>query len=132
MKNIIVLLVATLVMAGCVSKERSNLEEKLTERFKTDKDLADYNITPEDMAECVADDIASNAPGFPGSPKKRKHLEAYGKLILVNPTDNYKSVLEETEQVFGSTQKAYKAASGITEQAMTCMSKLMKNPGRRG
>ncbi len=129
MKNIIIPFIAILFLAGCEGKEKTELVERLTNKFKADQDLIDYSIDPEEMANCVVGKILTQLPGFPGSPKRTKYIAAYLKLASVETPMDVKKSLDETTEVFGSMQKAHEAASSITEHNFSCVGDLVNaNP----
>lgn len=124
MKKLMVLLFAAFIAMGC-SKEKDELQARLTAKFEKDPDIADYKIDPSIMAECVSDKIAQKAPGFPGSPSHSKVIAAYTKLVRVDPLEDFRPALEQTKEVFGSTKEAYQAATSITNYVMSCMGNIM-------
>lgn len=125
MNKILTIFVAAFLLFGCEGKEKDQLVEQLRLKFKQDTDLADYKITPEDMAKCVADKILKEIPGFPGSPNRRRMIQAYTKLVRVNPTEDFRPVLEETKEVFGSEAKAHEAAASITMSNFSCIGDMI-------
>jgi len=124
MKQIMVLLLAAFIAVGC-SKEKDELKARLTAKFEKDQDIADYKVDPSTMADCVSDKISKEAPGFPGSPSHSKVLGAYAKLVQVDPLEDFRPALGETKEIFGSTKKAYQAATNITNHVMSCMGNIM-------
>ncbi|MGR9106895.1 MAG: hypothetical protein ACU843_08205 [Gammaproteobacteria bacterium] len=125
MKNFLLVLVAALALAGCDGKQKDELVEQLQLKFKNDSDLADYKIAPEDMADCVADKILKEIPGLPGSPNRKRTIEAYTKLVRVNQNEDFRPALEATKEVFGSTTKALEAAGNITTSSFSCIGDLV-------
>jgi hypothetical protein len=125
MKKILIALIAAALLSGCEGKERDELVEQLRLKFTQDTDLKDYNIAPEQMAECVADQIIQEIPGFPGSPKRKRFITAYTKLVRVNPTEDFRPVLEETKEVFGSVAKAHEAAGSISLYNFACIGDMI-------
>ncbi len=125
MKKILIALIAAALLSGCESKEKDELIEQLRLKFQQDTDLADYKIAPEKMAECVADQIIKDIPGFPGSPNRKRLITAYTKLVRVNPTEDFRPVLEETQEVFGSVAEAHEAAGSISLYNFACIGDMI-------
>ncbi|MCI0734242.1 MAG: hypothetical protein L0Y38_10535 [Methylococcaceae bacterium] len=127
MKKILIVLAMAALLSGCEGKERDELLEQLRLKFKQDADLADYKITADQMAECVADKILKEIPGFPGSPSRKRFIQAYTKLVRVNPTEDFRPALEETKEVFGSEAKAHEAAASITMSNFSCIGDMIND-----
>jgi hypothetical protein len=129
-KNLsILMLAATLLLAGC-DRGKSGLEQALAENFRDDQDLKDYKIDPDEMAECVADEIAGSIPGLPGAPQRKAYFEAYTKMIKVTTNDqDPQQVLEENQEVFGSIRKAREAAFSVTAHILDCIGTLVEQQG---
>ncbi|MGH8550225.1 MAG: hypothetical protein ACRERU_16810 [Methylococcales bacterium] len=127
MKKIITALAVAALLSGCEGKEKDELVEQLRLKFKQDNDLADYKITPDEMAECVADKILKEIPGFPGSPNRKSIIQAYTKLVRVNPTEDFRPALEETKEVFGSEAEAHEAAASITMSNFACIGDMIND-----
>ncbi|MCH9697856.1 MAG: hypothetical protein K0U68_07130 [Gammaproteobacteria bacterium] len=129
MKKIIVLFSTVLLFTAC-SKERSEYEELLVEQFSKDQDVIDYKLDPEDMASCVADQIADDVPGFSGSPVYENYFKGY--KLLLRPEDSSK-IPERTEQaieLFGSKQATYKARLNLTNHTLFCMPQVREKQER--
>jgi hypothetical protein len=125
----ILMVAATLLLAGC-DRGKTELEQALAENFRGDQDLKDYKIDPDDMAECVADEISSAIPGLPGAPQRKAYFEAYTKMVKVTANnEDPRQVLEENKEVFGSVRKAREAAFGVTAHILDCMGKLVEQQG---
>ena len=129
-KNLSILMIAAiLLLAGC-DRGKSGLEQALAESFRDDQDLKDYKIDPDEMAACVAGEIAGSIPGLPGAPQRKAYFEAYTKMIKVTANNqDPQQVLEENKEVFGSVRKAREAAFGVTSHILDCMGKLVEQGG---
>jgi hypothetical protein len=127
MKKILIVLAAAALISGCDGKEKDELIEQLRLKFEKDADLADYHIAPEDMANCVADKILKEIPGFPGSPNRKRFIKAYTRLVRVDPTEDFRPALEETKEVFGSASKAHEAAGSITMANFSCVGDMIND-----
>lgn len=125
MKNILITIVAVVFLSGCDGQAKTDLVAQLRLKFENDKDLADYRISAEEMSECVADKILKEISGFPGSPKRKRHIEAYTKLVRVNPAEDFRPALESTKEVFGSAAKAHEAATSITTSNFDCIGDMI-------
>lgn len=129
MKKMIIPILAALVLTGCDGKEKDDLVNLMTEKFKQDEDLADYQIEPEEMAECVVGKILTGVPGFPGSPKRTRYIVAYTRLESVDTAADFQKALDETAEVFGSAEEARKAVGELTMHNFSCIGDLVNaNP----
>ena len=129
MKKLPLLLLALTLLSAC-DKGKSDLETALTNSYRDDQDLKDYNIAPERMAQCVADAIAGTLSGFPGTPERQQKYAIFSKFITVvadkgDPT----AVLEEANEVFGSARETRQAFMGITAHNLQCMGDLIEGNG---
>ena len=127
MKKLFVLMLAALVVVGCARKEKTGLKDVLIQRFSEDQDLKDYKLDPEQVADCVVDEIASSLPGFAGDPRREEFFKAYERFFTVKSAQDAENSVKDFEQLFGSRQKAREAALGVTDYIMTCMGKAIEN-----
>ncbi|MGH8497924.1 MAG: hypothetical protein ACRERV_03830 [Methylococcales bacterium] len=125
MKKILIALATVAVLCGCERTEKDGLVEQLRLKFKQDTDLADYKISPEEMAECVADKILKEIPGIPGTPRRNSFIKAYTRLVRVDPREDFRPALEETKEIFGSVANAHEAAGSIAMSNFSCMGDLI-------
>ena len=125
-KNLSILLITAAFLLTACDRGKTDLEQVLANKFSKDEDLKDYNIDPEEMADCVVNDISGAIPGLPGAPQRKAYFEAYTKLVTVKADHkNPQKVLEEVEEVFGSIRKAREAALGVTAFVLDCMDELV-------
>ncbi len=127
MKKISIFILAALLLSACASKERDQFQEKLAARLATDPDLKDYNLDPEEVAECVTSQIAKTLPGFRGTPARKPYWEAYLAFESARNSDEALAAVRQYKDVFGSEQKASAAAMNITQYIMACMGKLIES-----
>ncbi len=132
MKKILFLILAALLIGGCSYKERNEFEEKLAARLATDEDLKDYNLDPNEVAECVTSEIAKTLPGFRGTPARKPYWEAYASFESSRNTEEGFGAIKKAAKVFGSEKKASAAALSITEYIMHCMGKLIESSSPSG
>lgn len=127
MKNLLILTLTAVLLGGCASKERNEFQEKLAARLATDPDLKDYNLDPNEVAECVTSEIAQTLPGFRGTPARKPYWEAYAAFESTRTTEEGLNTIKKYKDVFGSEQKASAAALGVTQYIMQCMGKLIES-----
>ncbi len=132
MKKIIVLSFLALSLIACAKKEKTGLRDTLVERFKEDQDLKDYKLDPEQVADCVVDEIASSLPGFAGDPRRPQFFEAYERFLSVKSQAEAEQSLNDFTRLFGSPEAARVAATSITDHIMTCMGKAIDNSSTDG
>lgn len=127
MKKLFVLTLAAVLLSACASKEREEFQQKLAARLATDPDLKDYNLDPNEVAQCVTAEIAKTLPGFRGSPARKPYWEAYAAFESARTTEEALTTIKRYKDVFGSEQRASAAALGITEHIMHCMGELIES-----
>ena len=132
MKKIVILSFVVLSAIGCAKKEKTGLRDTLVERFREDQDLKDYKLDPEQVADCVVDEIASSLPGFAGDPRRPQFFEAYERFLSVKSQAEAEQSLKDFTRLFGSPEAARVAATSITDHIMTCMGKAIDNSSTDG
>lgn len=126
MKKILIPFLTALLLVGCASEERNRFEQQLAARLATDPDLKDYNLAPDEVAECVTNEIAKTLPGFRGTAARKPYWEAYAAFESARTSDEALAAIKKYADVFGSEQKASAAAMEITQYIMFCMGKLIE------
>ncbi|MDD4915843.1 MAG: hypothetical protein PHW13_12495 [Methylococcales bacterium] len=125
MKKIIVVIVL-LALSGCAEKQE--FESAVLEKMKSDKEIKDYNITPENMTDCVIHTTAGNMPGlFAVDPERLKAYKNYTKMLQLENSSDPKKTLEELRTDFGSAKGLAEAHANYTESYMECISGLVTN-----
>ena len=124
MKKILLICVSTLLLTACADKQE--YEEAVLAQMKTDKDLADYNIDPEKMRDCVVDLSIKGMPGaFPLDPVRLTSYQNYTKMLSMRTIEDKQGMLEELRKVFGSPKELAAAHSNFTESMMNCMASIL-------
>lgn len=124
MKNLLIACITATLLVGCSSKERTGLKESLVAKFKDDSDLKDYNLNPEDVADCVVDEITASLPVFGADPRREQYFQAYARFVsAASPADLTKAITE-SQPLFGTIEDARKSAN-IADHVMTCMGKAI-------
>jgi predicted small lipoprotein YifL len=126
MKKLLLVLAALLTLAACGQKEKVSLEEALLTSLKNDQDLKDYNLDPQEVADCTLEAISDSLPVMPTDPRRAQYFEAYALFLSApsSPQDAHK-MIEGQKELFGSVQAARQAAMSVTDHIMTCMGLLI-------
>lgn len=135
MKRNLLALAALLTLAACGHKEKVSLEEVLLERLKSDSDLQDYKLDPQQVADCTIDAISDSLPVMPTDPRRAQYFEAYAKFLgTPSSAEEAQRIFEEQKELFGSVQAARQAGLSVTEHIMTCMGALIsaQSPEEKG
>ncbi|MEE9412125.1 MAG: hypothetical protein V3V22_03635 [Methylococcales bacterium] len=120
---------AALLLVAC-SKEGSEYEELLAKEFAKDQDVIDYKLDPEDMANCVVDQISGDIPGFSGSPIYENYFKGYKLLLRPDDSSEIAERMEKAEEIFGSKKAANKARLDVINHILYCMPQVKeKNRG---
>ncbi|MCQ8182564.1 hypothetical protein NP603_15690 [Methylomonas sp. SURF-1] len=122
-----VMLVCSLFLfVGCVEKDE--YQNAVLEQMKTEKDIKDYKIEPEEMTKCVVNESSSNMPGlFFLDPQRRQAYKNYTKMLALNKSADPKKTLEELRGDFGDAKKLADAHSNYVESVVDCMSSLVSS-----
>jgi hypothetical protein len=122
MKNLLLPLFLAISLTACQkSQEQLGLKEALVAKLTQDSDLKDYKIDPDKMAECVYQEIASQAPGMPGDPKRNRYFEAYTKFVIASSPGDADKSINDYQDLFGGIHETRQAATAVTTTIMTCM-----------
>jgi len=122
MKKILVSLLVAMVLTACQqTQEQLDLKAALVNKLKDDSDLKDYKIDPKDLAECVFNEIAENAPGIPGDVKRNRYFEAFTKFITVSSPSDAEKAVKDYQDLFGGVHETHQAATSVTDHIMSCM-----------
>ncbi|OAI14144.1 hypothetical protein A1507_15820 [Methylomonas koyamae] len=115
-----------LLLMGCAEKDE--YQNEILEQMKTEKDIKDYKIAPEEMTKCVVGTSSSNMPGlFLIDPQRRQAYKNYTKMLKLNKSGDPKKTLEELRQDFGDAKKLADAHSNYVESVVDCMSNLVSS-----
>jgi hypothetical protein len=121
MKKLLLISLSVLLLPACADKNQ--YEQTVLEQLKLDKDIADYNASPERMAKCVVDSTSSNMPGvFALDPARMMAYRNYTKMLTLSSSKDPKKTLEELGVDFGSPKNLADAHSNYTESLMECIS----------
>jgi hypothetical protein len=129
MKKLFIAICVMFALTGCSTKEQTGLREALIAKFKDDQDLKDYKLDPASVADCVIDQISGTLPGFAGDPRREKFFEAYARFVNAKSSSEAEKTIADSQELFGSTQKARAAAISVTDHVMTCMGKAIESTG---
>ncbi|ATG92170.1 hypothetical protein [Methylomonas koyamae] len=122
----IILVCSLLLLMGCAEKDE--YQNEILEQMKTEKDIKDYKIAPEEMTKCVVDTSSSNMPGLILiDPQRRQAYKNYTKMLKLNKSGDPKKTLEELRQDFGDAKKLADAHSNYVESVVDCMSNLVSS-----
>lgn len=133
MKNLLLTLLAATALTACGGEGKKSLEQALLDKMKSDTDVSDYKLDPQQMADCMLDKITDSLPLSATGPSRSDFFDTYAKFLTVSsPVDAQKSI-DDAAKVFGSPQEARKAALSIAEHEMDCISTLvsMQEPSER-
>lgn len=124
MKKLLLISISALFLSACADKNQ--YEQAVLEQMKKEKDIQDYKIDPEHMADCVVDLTSKNMPGiFEGDPKRMTAYRNYTKMLTLKDSSDPKKTLEELRNDFGSAKALADAHSNYTESMMNCISAVI-------
>lgn len=124
MKKILPLIAAGLLLTACTDK--NNYEQAVLEEIKKEKDLQDYKIKPEHMAQCVVDLSSKNMPGlFAGDPSRMEAYRSYTKMLKLSESTDPQKYLAELRTEFGSPKALADAHSNYTQSYMDCIAAII-------
>ncbi len=126
MKKILFIALASSILTAC--SEKTEFEQAVLEDMQEEKDVKDYNLSPETMARCVVDLSSHNMPGILAfDPKRRAAYRSYAKMLTLSKAENPEQVLNDLRNEFGSPKELADAHANYTESMMNCFASLIMN-----
>jgi hypothetical protein len=123
MKRLLILS-GLLVLLGC--SEKQEYERIVLEQMKSDKDVKDYHIAPEEMSKCVVETSSSKMSGLMAlDPQRKEAYKNYSKMIELNKAEDPAKTLAELRTAFGSPKALAEAHANYAESIVDCMSGLV-------
>lgn len=123
MKKILVF-IGLVALVGCAEKQE--YEQAVLEQMKAEKDIKDYKIEPEIIAECVVDTSSGNMPGlFSIDPDRLTAYKNYTKMLKLSTSSDAKKTLGELRADFGSAKDLAQAHTNYSESVLQCMENLV-------
>lgn len=122
MKKILILCASALLLTSCADKEQYT--QAVLAEMQSEQDVKDYNIDPEDMAECIVETSSKNMPGsFPLDPDRMMAYRNYARMVSMSTSSakDKKKTFEELRSLFASPKELGDAHSNYTESVMTCI-----------
>ena len=120
----LMMLSIVLALTGCAEKQE--FEQVVLEKMKIEKDIKDYKIDPEQMANCVTSKTAMKMDGaFPIDPRRMQAYKNYVKMITLTDSADPKKTLEELRADFGSPKGLADAHANYAESIVDCLSGLV-------
>lgn len=121
MKKLLLISLSALLLPACADKNQ--YEQTVLEQMQLEKDVKDYNLSPERMAKCVVETSSSHMPGiFALDPKRLTAYRNYTKMLTLSSSKDPKKTLEELRTAFGSPKDLAEAHANYTESMMDCFS----------
>lgn len=124
MKKLLLISLSALLLPACADKNQ--YEQTVLEQMQLEKDVKDYNLSPERMAKCVVETSSSHMPGiFALDPKRLTAYRNYTKMLTLSSSQDPKKTLEELRTAFGSPKELAEAHTNYTESMMDCFSAVI-------
>ncbi|MDO9167804.1 MAG: hypothetical protein Q7U18_01740 [Methylobacter sp.] len=124
MKKLLLISLSALLLPACADKNQ--YEQTVLEQMQLEKDVKDYNLSPERMAKCVVETSSSHMPGiFALDPKRLTAYRNYTKMLTLSSSQDPKKTLEELRTAFGSPKDLAEAHANYTESMMDCFSAVI-------
>ncbi|MDI1232056.1 MAG: hypothetical protein PSV18_07525 [Methylobacter sp.] len=124
MKKLLLISLSALLLPACADKNQ--YEQTVLEQMQLEKDVKDYNLSPERMAKCIVETSSSHMPGiFALDPKRLTAYRNYTKMLTLSSSQDPKKTLEELRADFGSPKDLAEAHTNYTESMMDCFSAVI-------
>ncbi|MBL6987113.1 MAG: hypothetical protein ISR72_08775 [Methylobacter sp.] len=124
MKKLLLISLSALLLPACADK--TQYEQTVLEQMQLEKDVKDYNLSPERMAKCVVDTTSNHMPGiFALDPTRLTAYRNYTKMLTLSSSKDPKKTLEELRTDFGSPKGLAEAHANYTESMMDCFSAVI-------
>ncbi len=113
-----------LFLNGCADKQQ--YEQAVLEQMQAEKDIKDYNIDPQHMADCVVELSSKKMSGlFPFDPARLTAYRNYAQMLNLTQSENPKKTLDQLRVNFGSPKALAEAHANYTESTLNCMSAII-------
>ncbi len=124
MKKLLLISLFALLLPACADKNQ--YEQTVLEQMQLEKDVKDYNLSPERMAKCVVETSSSHMPGiFAFDPTRLTAYRNYTKMLTLSSSKDPKKTLEELRTAFGSPKDLAEAHMNYTESMMDCFAAVI-------
>ncbi len=124
MKKLLLISLSVLLLPACADKKE--YEQTVLEQMQLEKDIKDYKLSPERMAQCVVNTSSKNMPGvFDLDPKRLMAYRSYTKMLTLSSSKDPKKTLEDLRTDFGSPKELAEAHANYTESQMDCLAGLI-------
>lgn len=122
--KVIVLVSAFVCITGCGDRER--YREAVLAQLKQEKDINDYKIEHNKMADCILAETSKNMKGvLDFDPIRVSEYQKYTKLLNLKTTPDPQKTLKELREEFGGAQDLANANANFSESLFECMSALV-------
>jgi len=137
MKQLALMFFCALLLSGCTD-EKKQYQEHVLKLMKTDQDLIDYNLDPDETTQCIVDMSGKKMIGFfSWDPRRTPIYLAYTKLIQFklklstlssqdgsDVQSNPKNELSALRETFGSAQALADAHRNFSDSVLGCFESL--------
>jgi len=124
MKKFAFIFAVVLLLPAC--SDKNDYKEAVLADIKKEKDLKDYQISPETMADCV---VALSSQGMPGffdlDPERMTAYRNYAKMLTMMQAKDPKQAMEELRAEFGSPKALADAHANYTESMLECYTSVV-------
>ncbi len=124
MKKLLFICLSASLLTACADKNQ--YEEAVLAEMKTEQDLKDYKLEPQEMTDCIVDLSSKKMEGiFPFDPNRLMAYRNYTKMITVTQSKDPKQTLIELSKDFGSPKALMSARSNYTESIADCLAAVI-------
>jgi hypothetical protein len=128
MKKTLLLPLFLILLSGC--SEKGQFEQAVLKDMQKDQDIKDYKIDPQNMADCVVENIGKKMPGvFFGDPERWKAYLLYTKMIGLSESKNPEQTLKELQTEFGNGRGLSEAKNHYSQSVFECLGQVMMKFG---
>jgi len=119
MKKFAFVIAAALSLPAC--SDKNDYKQAVLADIKQEKDLKDYHISPETMADCVVELSSHRMPGFFDlDPERMTAYRNYAKMLTMMQAKDPKQAMEALRAEFGSPKALADAHANYNESMLEC------------
>ena len=135
MKQFTLVFFCALLLTGC-NDEKNQYQEYVFNLMKSDQDLIDYSLDPDETTQCIVDTSGKKMPGlFSWDPRRAPIYMGYTDLIKFKlyvselsehaaEKDDPNKKLSTLRETFGSAQALADAHRNFSESVLACFESL--------
>ncbi|NOQ34302.1 MAG: hypothetical protein GQ569_00215 [Methylococcaceae bacterium] len=124
MKKLLLISLSALLLSACADKDQ--YKEAVLAQMKTEQDIKDYKISPEEFTDCVVDLTSKNMPGVvPFDPDRLMAYRNYATMLTIADSKDPQKTFTQLKKDFGTAKALSEAKINYSESVGECLTGLI-------